>query len=310
IGATYIPQQVFNYDPQTDQLVRHEPFTQWNAIDSDDDLLYVGGYPYGRMLEWDPAREWVNTDREIPSSNPRYLVDTADLESQHINRPTDILVHPDGVHVIMSGIPSRGFTGGGLTIWNRQTESAEVLTHQDLIEDQSTTTMLALPDGRLLCGTTVTASMGGERRADQAEMYLLDLAGKTVEWHVPVLPDVIRYTDTIMASGGNVLGIADRKRVFLFDPDERSIIHSAYLDEEKFGSTVGQQAERPLVQTEDGRIFLLLNSGIAEVNPETCELRMVARSPERIGTGGAYLDGRIYFGTGTNLMSWQVPPPE
>ena len=310
IGSTYIPQQVFNYDPRTDDFVRREPFTQWNALDSDDDLLYVGGYGYGVMLEWDPARDWVNTDRENPESNPRYLVNTIDLESRHINRPADILVHPDGIHVILSGIPYRGHTGGGLTIWNRETEAAEVLTDRDLVEDQSTTTMLALSDGRVLCGTTVTPSLGGERIADEAEMYLLNLADRTVEWRAPVLPGAVRYTDTIITPEGNVLGVVDRRRVFLFDPDERAIIHSRYLDEEEFGATVGQQAERALVQADDGRIFLLLNSGIAEVDPQTCEVSMLARSPERIGTGGAFLDGRVYFGTGTNLMSWQVPPAE
>ena len=35
---------------------------------------------------------------------------------------------------------------------------------------------------------------------------------------------------------------------------------------------------------------------------------MVAESPSRIETGGDYLDGRIYFGTGAGIQSWQVPP--
>lgn len=150
IGGTYIPQQVFNYDPRTDETTRHEPFTQWNALDPTDELFYIGGYGYGVMLEWDPTRPWVPTDPKNPESNPRYLVSTTDLESQHINRPTDIMAHRHSPYVIMSGIPSRGYTGGGLTFWNRQTETAEVLTDEDLIADQSTTSMLPLPDGKLL----------------------------------------------------------------------------------------------------------------------------------------------------------------
>lgn len=310
IGSTYIPQQVFNYDPRTDSFVRYEPFTQWNALDSDEKLLYIGGYGYGVMLEWDPSREWVNTDRENPESNPRYLVSTIDLESRHLNRPADILVHPNGVHVIMSGIPYRGHTGGGITIWNRQTESAQVLTDRELIADQSTTSMLALHDGRVLCGTTVTPSLGGERIADEAVMYLLDLATMTVEWHAPALPGATRYTDMVLTDDGRVLGIADRRRLFAFDPAERSLLHSSYLDTEQMGATVGQQAERAFVTTSDGRIFVILNGGIAHVDTETYEVTLVAEAPSRIGTGGAYLDGRIYFGTATNLMSWQVPPAE
>ncbi len=307
IGSTYIPQQVFNYDPRTDDFVRREPFTQWNALDSDDDLLYVGGYGYGVMLEWDPSREWVNTDRENPESNPRYLVNTIELESRHINRPADILVHPDGIHVILAGIPYRGDSGGGLTIWNRETETASALTDTDLLHDQSTTTMVALPDGKVLCGTTVTPSLGGERMADVAELYVLDLATGQVEWRDAVLTGAVRYTDMMIGADGTVFGIADRKRLFVFDPVERSLVHSSYFDADQLGATVGQQAERVFVPTSDGRIYLLLNAGIARLDTETYEVKLVAEPPSRIGTGGAYLDGRIYFGTGTNLMSWQVP---
>lgn len=102
--------------------------------------------------------------------------------------------------------------------------------------------------------------------------------------------------------------MVDRKRFFVFDTRERSIVHSAYLGEEEFGATVGRQAERVFVRTADGRIFLLFNKGIARLDPETYRITMVAESPSRIETGGDYLDGRIYFGTGAGIQSWQVPP--
>ena len=51
-----------------------------------------------------------------------------------------------------------------------------------------------------------------------------------------------------------------------------------------------------------------LTRGIARLDPETYRITMVAESPSRIETGGDYLDGRIYFGTGAGIQSWQVPP--
>jgi len=60
----------------------------------------------------------------------------------------------------------------------------------------------------------------------------------------------------------------------------------------------------------DGRIFALFTDGIVLVNPETYELTMVAEAPRGLGNGGAYLDGRLYFAGGVNLLSWPVPPAE
>ena len=35
---------------------------------------------------------------------------------------------------------------------------------------------------------------------------------------------------------------------------------------------------------------------------------MLAESPVPIGAGGDFLDGRIYFASGSHLYSYQVPP--
>ena len=51
----------------------------------------------------------------------------------------------------------------------------------------------------------------------------------------------------------------------------------------------------------------LFKIGIAEVNLETHAITLLAESPVNIGPGGDYLDGRIYFGSGSHMYSWEVP---
>ena len=42
------------------------------------------------------------------------------------------------------------------------------------------------------------------------------------------------------------------------------------------------------------------------VDPVTFQITMLATSPVPISTGGDYLDGRIYFGSGSHVYSYAV----
>ena len=54
---------------------------------------------------------------------------------------------------------------------------------------------------------------------------------------------------------------------------------------------------------------MLFAKGIAKVDPKTFAINMLAESPVRIGVGGDYLDGRIFFATGPRIYSYQLPSP-
>ncbi|MFP3903980.1 MAG: PQQ-binding-like beta-propeller repeat protein [Armatimonadota bacterium] len=310
-GGTYIPHRFFSYDPRTDEWTRHECYAQWNTITAAEDLVYIGTYTEGVLLQWDPAQEWVTTQRDNPDSNPRYLAQTR--AHPDIGRPYALLAHPDGRHIILGGFPGYGYTGGGLVFYDEQTDTAEIIGHKDLIPWHSTMSLLALPDGRLLGGTTPLASNGGVRKAEgPGELYILDMNTKAIVWHDALIDGVERYDNMVMGPDGKVFGIADRTRLFVFDPVEKKILHEADFEED-FGPTVYQQGPRIFVKVPDGRIFILFGSSIGQLNPETHEVTTVAEPPMGLGQGGAYLDGRIYFAGGdhgAHLYSWQVPPAE
>ena len=44
-----------------------------------------------------------------------------------------------------------------------------------------------------------------------------------------------------------------------------------------------------------------------QIDPDTYELQMIAESPVPIGPGGDVFDGRIYFGSGSHLYSYELP---
>jgi len=78
----------------------------------------------------------------------------------------------------MAGTPEYGYTGWGMLFWDRKTESRILLEHTELLPDQSTMSLIPLADGKLLGGAGTRVGTGGEVKAAQAELYVIDMVTK------------------------------------------------------------------------------------------------------------------------------------
>lgn len=298
-GGSAFPMRFFSYNPRSDAWTNHNAFLQFNTVARQGDRWYTGGYGYGFLLEWDPTQPWVDTVEGKPC-NPLWLADA----KPDINRPHKLLPLADGKTLILAGTPNYGRTGGGLLFWDRETKQATKLTHRDLIPEHSTMSLAAVGNGTLVGGTTIEAGTGGEVKATVAELYVMDLKTKRIEWHAPLLPGVRSYTDLLTAPNGLVYGFADWHTFFVFSPGGRNLVYQHDLGE--LGNTNSQQGPRSFVVTPEGTIYILLVKGIAKLDPKTLAITLVAPSPVPIGAGGDYLDGRIYFASGSHVYSWEV----
>ncbi|MCS6862701.1 MAG: hypothetical protein NZT92_20540, partial [Abditibacteriales bacterium] len=301
-GGTAFPFRFFSYNPQKDAWINRACYIQWNTVARQGDRFFVGGYGGGFLLEWDPFKPWVDTVPGKPDCNPLFLIESEPT----INRPHDLLAHPDGKTLVLAGTPGYGLTGGGLLFWDRETKKSVLLTHKDILPDHSTMSLVALPGGKLLGGTTTAPGTGGERKAKEAELYILDMATKKVEWHQAVFPGVQEYTDMCLSAEGLVYGFADRVRFFVFDPAQRKVVHERNTEAE-FGRCVSQQGPRAFVLGPKGEVYVLFTKGIARVEPRTFRVTLLAPSPVPIQYGGDFLNGRIYFANGSRIYSYKVP---
>ncbi len=301
-GGTAFPMRFFQYDPAKDEWVNRPTYGQWNTVARQGDRFFIGGYGGGFLLEWNPAKDWVETQKNKPRKNPQFLTDCTPT----IHRPHDLLAHPNGKVVILAGTPGYGYTGGGLLFWNRETSERTLIEHTELIPEQSTLSLAALPGNQIVGGTTTGAGTGGEKKATLAELYLLDLGTHAITWHAPILPEVNNYTDLYATESGIVYGVADQRHFFVFDPATKELIHQFDM-EATLGSTISHQGPRVFVPGPDGELYMLFRKGVAQVNLETHEITLLAESPVPIGPGGDYHDGRIYFGSGSHLYSYAVP---
>lgn len=301
-GGTAFPMHFFSFNPETDTWTNRPALGQWNTVAREGGMFFIGAYTHGLLEEWDPARPWVHTERGKAGCNPDLLYECHEV----INRPHMLLAHPNGRTVVLAGTPGYGLTGGGMLFWDRQTREHTLLEHTDILPDQSTMSLAPLPDGKLLGGTTTSAGTGGEQKALEAELYIMDMETKRLDWHAAVFPGAQGYTDMCSGPNGVVYGVVDRRRFFVFDPAARRVVHRKELGAE-FGPTTSQQGPRVFVTAPDGAVYILFTKGIAIVEPETYAIRLLAESPVPIGPGGDILNGRIYFGSGSHVYSYRVP---
>ncbi|MBI3947921.1 MAG: hypothetical protein HY321_18535 [Armatimonadetes bacterium] len=301
-GATAAPMHFFRYDPKRDELVNRPCYRQWNTLARQGDRFFAGCYSRGSLLEWDPSQPWVATEPGNPNSNPLLLTECAPT----IIRPSQLLAHPDGKTLVLTGITGYGRVGAGLLFWDRETRTPMALQHTDVLANHATVGIAALPGGKLLGGTGIDPKAPGENMPQVAELYLMDMATKRVEWREAVLPGVIAYRELLAAPDGLVYGIIVPARFFVFDPAQRKVIHEEDLGP-AFGAAVGQQGSRAFVVGPDKTVYVLLAKGIVRVEPGTFRATMVAPSPVPIATGGDILDGRIYFASTSHLYSYRLP---
>ena len=301
-GGTAFPMRFFSYNPKEDEWINRASFGQWNTVARQRDKFFVGGYGGGFLLEWDPSELWVPTVEGDPDSNPLFHTKISPV----VHRPHDLLAHPNGIDVILAGTPGYGYTGGGLLFWNRETKEQVVLEHTDILPQLSTQSLAALPNGKILGGTTTSAGTGGEQLADEAELYIMDLETKKLEWHEPLFPGAQGYTDLYVDAKGMAYGVVDQHIFFVFDPEKRELVYETKTDD-LLGSTISHQGPRVFVEAGDGELYMLFRKGVVHVNKNNYELLLIGESPVSIGPGGDAIDGTIYFGSGSHLYSFRIP---
>lgn len=302
-GGTAFPMHFFNYNPETDQWENQPCMGQWNTVAAGNRRFYVGMYTSGGLLEWDPGRPWTPTLADNPDSNPRLIHARS---HPTLMRPTSLLVHPDGKTLVLGGTPGYGRTGGGMLIFDLPGRTPTLLTHDELLPHHSIHSMAALDGNKLLVGSTISPGTGGERKAEEAELYIFDMGTRQVEWRAPVVPGASGFNAMCKGPENLVFLFADRRRFLVFDTAHRKVVHREDTAA-RFGATNSQQGPRVFVQSPDGDIFILFVRGIASLDSDTFAITMLAESPVPIGPGGDYLNGRIYFGSGSHLYSYTVP---
>mgnify|MGYP005835922189 CR=1 FL=1 len=303
-GKVYVsschPMHFVSYDPAADRLtdlgaVANVGGGNFCDMATQGHYICAPSYSSGIFHLFDTTRPFNGGFGEDP--NPRELA----RWPQDISRPRATIGHPDGRHIFMAGFAGYGRVGGGLGIYDLQTEQATLVTHENLIPNQSTIALRVLPDDNLVGGTSIEAPGGGHPLADEAVIYVYDWQAGRVLCQIAPVPGARAIVNLEVDADGKVYGVASGGQFFVFDPATREIIHRADL------SDLGGALRSGLSRRPDGRVYAIFSRAVARIEPGSFAVTALANPPVPITAGLGIVGERLYFCSGASIWSYRLP---
>jgi streptogramin lyase len=309
-GSTRHPIHVFTLDPVQKTLVDNGTIPQisggnFGAFGTNGKYLVGDSYSFGMVYEYDTTQPWNvpattwnaktnswNIPTEGDGINPR-IVGTF----PEVSRPRSSVKLPNG-DILFGGYPAYGFTGGGLVTYVSATREAKVKPATELLPNHSTVALELLNPQTVVGGTSIETPGGGVVMAKEAELYLLDTATQTVTYRTVPIPGARSIFDLHIAPDGKVFGLTNNAQFFVLDPQTKTVVHRA--DWTEWG--VAFNPGHAMWNAPNGRVGVLFPKVAIEIQPDY-SVRKLADLPETAGAGGAVLNNRLYFATGSRLRS-------
>jgi hypothetical protein len=94
--------------------------------------------------------------------------------------------------------------------------------------------------------------------------------------------------------------------LFLILLDQAGDVYTKDIFSE-FGPTTAEQSPRIFVMGPRKEVYILFAKGaIVQVLPKSYEMKLIATAPGPIKAGGDYAHGRMFFVSGSHLMSYKI----
>ena len=307
-GGTWFPMRLFKLDTKTGEMSNFPINLQPNTIVARDNFLYIGAYSGGYVLRFDCNKPWLSVPeytQQHLETNPAFYC----MYKRECNRPHAIMVSPDGKTVLMGGTPAYGATGGGLVIVNPETGEHSAMVHTELAENEAVFSILMMEDNTTaLIGTTTNAGTGGEVKAKNCSLLMVDYKAKKRLWSIkPFEENANTINFLFWLKDGTVLGVQNNS-LFVFDVATKTVLRKQPLPE-SVGRVCGDQGPRLLFNYGD-EILLALQKGIAKVDPAGPKVISLAPCPAGLSNGGVIHDKRFYMVSGSHIRSLNLDKPE
>ncbi len=195
----------------------YAPISQIDKMASYNGKLFLGVYPGGNLLEYDPAQPWN------PGVNPKTRISTAGYAQ---DRPKAIAYGDNQVFMGTTGITNE--RKGALSVFDFETGITTV--HKDIVTDQSVVA-LVYHNGIVYGGSSIRGGYSSIPSQTEAKLFLYDptTKTKTAEYSLPTKNDGKKPTaiTELEVIDGEIWGFAEGY-LFVFNPENHAF---EYFDE-------------------------------------------------------------------------------
>lgn len=291
-GSSYLPMDLFRYDPDSGTLAdlgSPGPGGQIYSFAHTGGLLYLCSYPesvlrvYDTNLPWHPGRE--------PGDNPRQWGPAGD---GHL-RPTAMCTDGSG-RLWIGSFPPYGQWGGALAVFDPKTGRFSG-NWRNLIPNQAIQSLCFEPVTQWIWGGSNRAGGDGTApRETDAHLFAWDPVAekKTVD-------QVLSGTHGIaaMVSAAGLLLLVLRPGEWLLSMDPLSGTEHWRI------ALPGKVPAHSLCLGDDGYVWALAGDRIVRIEPRHGVLQEVASAPTGISCGMALTPTALYFGSGAHLWRYR-----
>jgi streptogramin lyase len=295
-GSSMLPLRLFVYDPKHESLANLGKAAHAGgevySMGSYDGKLYLCSYPGARISVYDPKKPLQFGDGE--GANPRDLGPLGEGQ----DRPRAMIAGPHG-KIYIGSYPDYGLHGGAISVYEPEKDERRV--YRNIIPNQSIASLTYLEKLDLIAAGSSVRGGGGTRAIEkEAKLILWDPKEERKVFEIIPVPDAKTILSLATTPDGLVYGITDSEKVFVFDPEQRTV-------KNVFDLGLKRPVEVSLQMGPDGLIYGLTQAEIFFIEPGKDQALPMAKPPVPITSGMALSGRKIYFSSHAHLWEFEIP---
>ncbi|TCP54007.1 putative pyrroloquinoline-quinone binding quinoprotein [Tamaricihabitans halophyticus] len=284
-------------DPESGEVREDHRFSEVMGMHADDQRVYLGAYPRGRVYSYDRDQpwEWANID-EGGKVNPSEIYNG---DASNGDRPFAIVGAGEG-RLAFGTVNKSGYLGGSLVLHDiasgENTEFPEPVPEQSVIS-------IAHRDGVLYVGTSVYGGYGAEETQTEAKLFAWDIERGEKLWETVPVAGERTVSDLAFGPDGTLWGLTAGV-VFQVSTEDGSVLsEKRHADYE--WPIDGAYAVGDLDYNEaDGAFYASIpNLGLAKVDSESGESEVLTDRP--VYRMFVHSNGDVFANDGAELLRYR-----
>ena len=303
-GSSMKPGNMFSYDTKTGELTNMgrvaRGSTQIYDLLSYGKGLFVSSYTGGYIEYFEPGRP-------RSANNPRLLAHLHRLAKQE--RLVQLVLGPDG-KIYSPTAPIKGHIGGTLLQIDPVAMKTAIFRHEDLIPDQSYTSVTSVPEtNEIFVTSSIQGGTSAKPTEKEAWVFLWDTKTQKMTYKAQPIRGATSYSKTVRASNGNIYGFSGNK-FYVFNPVKREVVFQGEVkgrdDSARVRVVVSEQTGA------NGLVYVVDSAGgnLITINPSDHSVHILAQHDSLKGARFAEVqaDGYLYYSHGPSLMRVKIMP--